>query len=313
MDVEVKSVALGKRAHSEAGKSNSSAKKSKSSGIASFPPVVQSALYAAERLMCHPCISHTIDIILVGMCLGRTFVRFSHVVFHEPLFSPDDVLHLWWYDKQNAIQSYGIRITEHLPYLVAMIMIFQRFNPRTWGASEIDLSNLSITGNEPEAHGDALYEIDEETRKGQFQLIGRCTFTADVLLKNLKHNQGRTRGMTNQNSTQAKEENRRFLKISWPEANRDPEWRVIETARTRIQEIPDVTIQSSVRNHIPIVWHHHDIENAATDTIRHLLELPVRGTRILRMIVFEKLRPIITLEPDDLWVAFWQIVQCEWP
>lgn len=72
---------------------------------------------------------------------------------------PDDVLHLWWYDKQGAIQSSGIRITQHLSHFVAMIMIFQRFDKRMWGHTNLDSGNLSFDSVA------GVYKIDEGTQK----------------------------------------------------------------------------------------------------------------------------------------------------
>ena len=97
------------------------------------------------------------------------------------------------------------------------------------------------------------------------------------------------------------------LKISWPEASRPAEWRII--GRTHALGKSDKFIEG----HIPVVRYARDLDRYSTRHIRNFLRLWTDegpGTRTLRLIVMNRLRPIHDLDGKEFWDAFWQCFAC---
>ena len=100
-----------------------------------------------------------------------------------------------------------------------------------------------------------------------------------------------------------------ILKISWPEASRPEEWKIIGHARALGKS------DEFIEGHIPVVHHARDFGRYSTRHIRDFLNIEPakgrgKGTRILRLIVMDRLRPIYDLEGEQFWKAFWQCVAC---
>ena len=101
-----------------------------------------------------------------------------------------------------------------------------------------------------------------------------------------------------------------ILKISWPEVSRPEEWKIIGHARALGKS------DEFIEGHIPVVHHARDFDRYSTRHIRDFLNIgPAKGqqgkgTRILRLIVMDRLRPIYDLEEEQFWKAFWQCVAC---
>ena len=45
----------------------------------------------------------------------------------------DDVIWIWWYDRQGAIQTEGINFVQDLPRFLILLFAFQRFGLEDWG------------------------------------------------------------------------------------------------------------------------------------------------------------------------------------
>jgi len=98
-----------------------------------------------------------------------------------------------------------------------------------------------------------------------------------------------------------------ILKISWPETSRIPEWRIIAHAQTLGE------MDGFIRGHVPEVKYGRDLDRYSTQHIRNYLKLQHderAGTRTLRLIVMNRLRPIHDLNGKQLWDAFWQCFTC---
>jgi len=98
-----------------------------------------------------------------------------------------------------------------------------------------------------------------------------------------------------------------ILKISWPETSRNPEWRIVAHAQ-RLGAADEF-----IRGHVPEAKYGRDFGRYSTQRIRSFLELrhdERAGTRTLRLIVMNRLRPIHDLEGEQLWDAFWQCFMC---
>jgi hypothetical protein len=97
------------------------------------------------------------------------------------------------------------------------------------------------------------------------------------------------------------------LKISWPETSRPPEWRIVAHA----QDLGKT--DEFIRGHIPEVKCGRDFDRYSTQRIRDFLDLQhgrEPGTRTLRLIVMNRLRPIHDLDGEQLWDAFWDCFGC---
>ena len=61
--------------------------------------MLQSALYAAERMSHAIWISHTVNLVIIG----ELFTAVSHIGSHPP--SVDDVAYVWWYLTSRTLFS----------------------------------------------------------------------------------------------------------------------------------------------------------------------------------------------------------------
>jgi len=98
-----------------------------------------------------------------------------------------------------------------------------------------------------------------------------------------------------------------ILKVSWPETSRLEEWKVVRHAQTLGKD------DKFIRGHIPEVKYARDLDRYSTHHIRRFLGLQPDGnpgTRTLRLIVMNRLRPIYDLDGGHFWKAFWQCVAC---
>ena len=98
-----------------------------------------------------------------------------------------------------------------------------------------------------------------------------------------------------------------ILKISWPETSRLAEWTIVAHAQT-LGETDEF-----IRGHIPEAKYGRDFDRYSTRHIRDFLNLQCNeqsGTRTLRLIVMNRLRPIHDLDGKQLWDAFWQCFLC---
>jgi len=97
------------------------------------------------------------------------------------------------------------------------------------------------------------------------------------------------------------------LKIYWAEAWRIREWEIMTYARTLGK------MDKFIRGHVPEVKYARDFDRHSTRHIRDFLDLKddkQAGTRTLRLVVMDRLRPIHDLSGEQLWDAFWECFAC---
>ena len=97
------------------------------------------------------------------------------------------------------------------------------------------------------------------------------------------------------------------LKLSWPEASRLEEWKIIKHAETLGKD------DKFIGSHIPEVKYARDFGHYSTHRIRDFLGLQQGGsprTLTLRLMVMNRPRPIYDLDGKDFWKAFWECVAC---
>lgn len=59
-----------------------------------------------------------------------------HCSQYHTNYTLDDVLWIWWFDRQNIIQTTGLNFVLNLPHLACLLIAFQRFTLRDWGIEE---------------------------------------------------------------------------------------------------------------------------------------------------------------------------------
>ena len=96
------------------------------------------------------------------------------------------------------------------------------------------------------------------------------------------------------------------LKFSWVEEARTPEHEVY-------RKIEDVAqMDDDVKGHVPDLVAHHSFDGTSTSVIRDALGVPTRGSRLLVVIVFERLDGTIRDHSGaEYWKVYWETFLCE--
>lgn len=138
---------------------------------------------------------------------------------------------------------------------------------------------------------------------------GKIKLGLHVHPKRLNSHFGLNGRATNVLPAELADEDGLVAKICWPEESRTPEPDIIAKAKNIDEE--------GVLKHLPEVIVHHTFEHTSTARIRERLGLAgnttdgCSGSRVLRLIVFRKLRPITELCDGELVRAWWHGVTCE--
>ncbi|KAG2032589.1 hypothetical protein BDR03DRAFT_903550 [Suillus americanus] len=238
---------------------------------------VQTGMYAAEMFAANLAVNHLINLIVV-----------------------DDVMWIWYYDRQGTIQSSGINFIQDLPRFMVLLYALQRFNLHDWGRNK-DFLPVQVEGEQcyefkikDENLGDVdlLLHTSHNESVTHYGLQGRATnvvpVTSDALAKTSENIQD---GMV--------------AKIFWGEANRTSEPEILK----RVREIAKA--HDTVKDHIPELLWHHTITNP-TSAIREALGVPepTKGSRVLYILVFRKLHPITKLHGRELFDVWYQCILC---
>ncbi|KAG2032563.1 hypothetical protein BDR03DRAFT_1094849 [Suillus americanus] len=238
---------------------------------------VQTGLYAAEMFAANLAVNNLINLIVV-----------------------DDVMWIWYYDRQGTIQSSGINFIQDLPRFIVLLYALQRFKLEDWGRNK---DFLPVQVEEKQCYEfkikdaelgevDLLLHTSHDERVTHYGLQGRATnvipVTSEALAKKYPHIQD---GMV--------------AKIFWGEAGRTSEPKILD----KVNEIAKV--HPTVQGHIPeLLWHH--TFTSPTSAIREALGVPepTMGSRVLYILVFRKLHPITKLHGKELFDVWRQCILC---
>ena len=268
---------------------------------------------------------------------------------------PDDSLWISWIDREGVIVSSRFNLFGHLPLVLVLLLVLQRFGRRQWG----EISELAADGhsvslcpvNADGALGEGKVDVNfypTDKVYSEWPFLGRATTVvganvegdgSDTTSKK-EHvlSQDKTRDDVIGTTVDGKPEENRAggvpsaldqardayrkgcdgiikthnltLKISWPEASRIPEWMIVAHAQM-LGETDEF-----INDHVSEVKHGRDLDLYSTRRIRDFLNLQrdeQTGTRTLRLIMVNHLRPIHGLVGEQLWDAFWQCFICTLP
>jgi hypothetical protein len=244
----------------------------------------------------------------------------------------DDSLWISWFDREGAIASSQFSLFKHLPLTLVLLLVLQRFGPRQWGEiSELTTTKHSVLLHPVNTDGTLAEDetgvnfYPEDRIHSGWSLLGRATTvvgaSAGRNVDPAKASPSNTvcgEGGVWSGSDQARDAYRKacddiikahdlILKISWPETSRVAEWRIVAHAQGLGKA------DEFINGHIPEVKYGRDFDQYSTQRIRDFLNLQHEkesGTRTLRLIVMNRLRPIHDLDGEQLWDAFWDCFAC---
>jgi hypothetical protein len=217
---------------------------------------------------------------------------------------PDDIIYIWYFDRQGAIQASGFNFIQDLPQFMVLLLVMQRMRNVDWGLHPLF---ARATSSSPKIHVDdkdlgrvdLKFDLEAEDRTTHYGLRGRATNVFPVESARLSE--------ILQKCPRENTSGEMVAKIFWPEESRESEPDILKKVQTIAEAHPN-----DVKGHIPeMVWF-HKFDETSTATVRKTLGIdePDRGSRVLYIIVFRKLVPITTLSGKDFLRAWWDVVVC---
>ncbi|KAG2034120.1 hypothetical protein BDR03DRAFT_965888 [Suillus americanus] len=214
----------------------------------------------------------------------------------------NDIIYIWYFDREDAIQCAGINFIQDLPRFLVLLLAMQRMGDEQWGHNSKFTHVPGVSCDVVIGDVDLKFDLKSDTRTTHFGLRGRATNVFSVQSKYLSDK--KTRDICDNDT------NELVAKLYWPEERRQSEDEIL-------QNVYDIASkESTVKGHVPdMVWFHKFDETSTTKIRRSLgVQDPdaERGSRVLYIIVFRKLVPITSLSGDDFLSAWWQVVLCHY-
>ncbi|KAG1730541.1 uncharacterized protein EDB91DRAFT_783481 [Suillus paluster] len=246
-------------------------------------PVVQNGLYAAEMFAAHIARLHVISSIVMN-----------------------DVIYIWYFDRQDVIQCSGINFVQDLPRFMVLLLIMQRIKYKQWGLNTKfeptpGVSDKIVIPDEKNGMDvDLKLDLTSDERTTHYGLRGRATTLFPVesqalsSLEQKPYFHNKSTGLV--------------AKLYWPEESRESEPAILK----KVYEIAKQ--EAEVVGHVPEMLWSYKFEETSTAKIRKALGLEdaERGSRVLYIIVFRELIPITTLSGMEFLSAWWQIALCHY-
>ncbi|KAH7891061.1 hypothetical protein F5I97DRAFT_1827025 [Phlebopus sp. FC_14] len=250
--------------------SQSQAKRAKTTERKSV--VVQAGGYAAEMFAAHAGRQHVIGLIVIN-----------------------DLLYVWRYDRQGAIQCSAINFMLDLPRFLVLLSAMQRFDNRSWGLNpNIDPefgprpeSRTMQLANGSHKQMNVTLQLSSEERITHYGLNGRATNVFPATSDDPMYSSV-------------------IVKVFWGEKSRRSEPEILAI----VEGIANGENGKGVKGHIPKLLCYEELPDTSTGEIRGRLRLDSGGERVLYVLVFRKLRPITELYGDEFLRAFWATVRC---
>lgn len=266
----------------------SAAKRAKTTNTDADRPLdvtVQTALYAAEMFAANIAVTHLLNLIIV-----------------------DNIVWIWYYDRQGIIQSSGINFMKDLPRFMVLLYALQRFNLGDWGRNtqfeevvEEGVHKTSLNGvvvkdgvHKADLGGvDLVIHTNSKERVTHYGLQGRATNVIPVTSEKLSAEFPDIK------------KDRMVAKIFWAEEDRISEPEILK----KVHKI--AAKESDVEGHVPQLLWYCRFPNP-TRAVREALGIPEakKGSRVLYILVFRKLDPITALYGIELFDVWRQCILC---
>ncbi|KAG2152830.1 hypothetical protein DEU56DRAFT_908008 [Suillus clintonianus] len=243
-------------------------------------PNVQNGVYAAEISAANIALQHII----------------SYVVMN-------DIIYIWYFDRENAIQSAGFNFIQDLPRFLVLLLSMQRMTPKQWGHNSHFTTVPGVSCDILVGEVDLKLDLQSNACTTHFGLRGRTTNVFPVKSKYLSKTR-KTRDICGNRTKKL------VAKLYWPEERRQSEDEILQKVYAIASK------ESTVKNHIPdLVWSHR-FDETSTVNIRKALGIEdppgQEGSRVLYIIVLRKLRPITKLSDNKFLGAWWQAALCHY-
>ncbi|KAF9218700.1 hypothetical protein BS17DRAFT_790905, partial [Gyrodon lividus] len=233
---------------------------------------VQTALYAVEMFSSNLAIHHAINFTILN-----------------------DVIWIWYYDRQGIINAGGINFIQDLPRYLVLLYALQRLQLCDWGRNTAFKPHLNDVGDRIEYHTidiggkELTLHSSSDERVSQLGLKSRGSDVIPVTC--------------DQMGTQSNDG--MVAKLCWGEESRKSESTILERVANTAKD------NKTVDGHVPVVLFSYEFPHS-TSAIREALKLaqPGKGSRRLFIMIFRKLRPIKELKPDIMFKAWYQCVEC---
>ncbi|KAG8917850.1 hypothetical protein FRC02_002828 [Tulasnella sp. 418] len=211
----------------------------------------------------------------------------------------DSKLHLWWYDRQGAIQTHGLDFIEDLPHFLVLLLALQRLPPKGWGKGNMLEPSFRIGGQYGEM------DIKPGQRVVQhWGIQGRATNILQV--EATSYPPHITPKLEEQLQNQGM-----VAKLLWVQSQRVLESVILEEIPKRMFGISEED-RAAVEGHIPDMIASKIFPEYETRKIRKDLGIAAKDieNRVLILFVFRQLKPITELEGDEFFRAWWDCVLC---
>ena len=215
----------------------------------------------------------------------------------------DDMIYIWYLDRQDAIQSAGFNFIHDLPRFLVLLLIMQRLPYAGWGYSPLFdpepgfSGKIDVRDEERNMTVDLEFDFHSPECTTHYGLRGRATNVFPVKSKALsKLAKDLEKKCPSRNGTEEL-----VAKIYWPEETRQSEEDILKEGHNIAVDHADV------KDHVPDVIWSHKFKGTSTANIREALGIDdaAVGSRSLFIIVFRKLRPVTELSGDEFLRAWW--------
>lgn len=212
-----------------------------------------------------------------------------------------DLLRIWRYDRQRAIECSALNFIQDLPRFLVLLLTMQRFENRHWGLNEaIDSHFGDLPETVSNSSASTTMHIDD-LDKGLVDVS--LDLSSDKRVTHYGLN-GRATNVYPATSQKLGSEKKLVAKFYWGEISRTSEAAILRKVNDIAQNEVDV------RGHVPEMWFSHVFSSSSTALIRERLGLPEEGARVLYLIVFGELKRITELVGEAFLKCWWDTVMC---
>ncbi|KAG2127278.1 uncharacterized protein EDB93DRAFT_1332694 [Suillus bovinus] len=214
----------------------------------------------------------------------------------------NDIIYIWYFNRENAIQCAGINFIKDLPRFLVLLLAMQRMGDEQWGHNPKFTHVPGVSCDVVVGDVNLKLDLKSDTRMTHFGLHGHATNVFSVQSKYLSDK--KKRDVCGNDSKEL------VAKLYWPEERRQSEDEILQNVYSIASK------ESTVKGHIPdMVWF-HKFDETSTTKIRRSLGIQDAdaegGSRILYIVMFRKLIPITSLSGDEFLSAWWQVALCHY-